>query len=59
MNLDEETQQHLLNISKEDAEHKFGAALKSHSQSHLLNYQELLEEEATRNLYNFQYVFNI
>ncbi len=58
-NLDDETQQHLLSISKEEIESKFGDDLKAYAKAHYLNYDVLLEEEATRNLYNYQYVFNI
>jgi len=58
-NLDDETQQRLLSVSKEDIEYKFGNDLKAYAKEHYLNYDVLLEEEATRNLYNYQYVFNI
>lgn len=58
-NLDDETQQHLLSVSKEDIENKFGENLKAFAKEHYLDYDVLLEEEATRNLYNYQYVFNI
>ena len=58
-NLDAETQQRLLLASKEDIENKFGENLKIYAKEHYLDYDVLLEEEATRNLYNYQYVFNI
>lgn len=58
-NLYNETQQHLLLTSKEDVESKFGDDLKAYAKEHYLNYDVLLEEEATRNLYNYQYIFNI
>jgi len=58
-NLDDETQQHLLLVSKEDIETKFGENLKAYAKEHYLDYDVLLDEEATRNLYNYQYVFNI
>jgi len=58
-NLDAETQQHLLSISKEDVESKFGESLKTYAKAHHLNYGVILEEEAIKNLYNYQYVFNI
>ncbi len=58
-NLDAETQQRLLSASKEDIESKFGENLKAYAKAHYLDYDVLLEEEATRNLYNYQYVFNI
>jgi hypothetical protein len=58
-NLDEETQLRLLSVSKEDVESKFGNDLKAYAKEHHLNYDVLLDEEATRNLYSYQYVFNI
>ena len=58
-NLDAETQERLLLVSKEDIESKFGANLKAYAKEHHLDYDVLLDEEAIRNLYNYQYVFNI
>jgi hypothetical protein len=58
-NLDNETQQRLLSVSKEDVESEFGDDLKAYAKEHYLNYDALLDEEATRNLYNYSYVFNI
>ncbi len=58
-NLDSETQQRLMTISKEDVEHKFGNELKRYAEEHYIEYDVLLEEEATRNLYSYDYVFNI
>lgn len=58
-NLDAETQQRLLSVSKEDVENKFGDDLKAYAKAHHLNYDTLLDEEATRNLYTYEYVFNI
>jgi len=58
-NLDAETQNRLLSVSKEDIESKFGDDLKAYAKEHYLNYDVLLDEEATRNLYNYRYVFNI
>lgn len=58
-NLDDETQQHLLAVSKKDIESKYGNDLKVYAKEHHLDYGVLLDEEATRNLYNYQYVFNI
>ncbi|WJJ95698.1 hypothetical protein [Algibacter luteus] len=52
-NLDAKTQQHLLSISKEDVESKFGESLKAYAKSHHLNYDTILEEEAIKNLYNY------
>ncbi len=58
-NLDDETQNHLLSVSKEELESKFGDEIKAYAKEHYLDYDVLLEEEAIRNLYNYQYVFNI
>ena len=58
-NLDEETQQHLLEVSKIDIEHQYGTDLKQYAQQNALNYQSVLEQEAQRNLYSYDYVFNI
>lgn len=58
-NLDEETQTRLLENSKAAIEHKFGDKLKAYAKEHFVNYEQLLEEETQRNLYNYTYVFNI
>ncbi|GAA3553747.1 hypothetical protein [Snuella lapsa] len=58
-NLDEATQERLLNMSKKDVEKRFGEQLKNYAKKHYVNYQSLLEEEAIRNLYNYKYVFKI
>ncbi len=58
-NLDAETQRRLLYTSKKEVERKFGDDLKAYSKIHNVDYNTILEEEATRNLYNYKYVFNI
>lgn len=58
-NLDAATQNQLLSMSKEEVENRFGEQIKNYSREHHINYDTLLEEEAIRNLYNFDYVFNI
>mgnify|MGYP007101556760 CR=1 FL=1 len=58
-NLDTETQQRLVSVSKKDVEHKFGNDLKAYAIENHLDYDALLEEEALRNLYSYDYVFNI
>lgn len=58
-NLDQETQTRLLSTSKREVEIKYGEDLKKYAIEQRLDYYELLEEEATRNLYNYHYVFNI
>lgn len=58
-NLDNETQERLVSVSKKDVEQKFGKDLKRYAKEHHLKYEMLLEEEALRNLYSYDYVFNI
>jgi len=58
-NLDAETQMRLLNASKKDIEIRFGEELKAYACQNHLDYDSLLEEEAQRNLYKYDYVFNI
>jgi hypothetical protein len=58
-NLDEETQDLLLQNSKIEVEQKFGNDLKSYAEKQHLDYNTILEEEAIKNLYSYQYVFNI
>ena len=58
-NLDDETQERLLSMSKKEIESKFGEQLKNYAREHYKNYKTLLEEEAIRNLYNYKYVFNV
>ena len=58
-NLDSETQERLVSVSKKDVEQKFGNDLKRYAKEYHLEYDMLLEEEAIRNLYSYDYVFNI
>ena len=58
-NLDEETQQHLMTVSKKDIEQKFGLDLQLYAKRNNVDYQSLLEQEAQRNLYTYDYVFII
>lgn len=58
-NLDNDTQNRLLSMSKKDIERRFGKQLRNYAKEHYVNYETLLEEEAIRNLYNYKYVFNI
>ncbi|GAA3561356.1 hypothetical protein [Snuella lapsa] len=58
-NLDDETQQRLLSMSKKDVEKRFGKQLRNYAREHYKNYQSLLEEEAIRNLYNYDFVFKV
>ena len=58
-NLDAETQQHLLSISRAEVESRYGGQLRQYAKSHELDYDELVEQEAICNLYSYDYVFNI
>lgn len=58
-NLDKETQLRLVSVSKKDVEQKFGNDLKRYAKAHHMEYDTLLEEEALKNLYSYDYVFNI
>lgn len=58
-NLDEATQNRLLDDSRKDVESRFGDDLKTYAREHHIAYDFLLEEETIRNLYNYDYVFNI
>ena len=58
-NLDSETQERLLSMSKNEVENRFGKQLKNYAQQHSVNYDKLLEEEAIRNLYNYNFVFHM
>ncbi len=58
-NLDKETQERLLELSRIDVERQYGNDLKAYAIENQLDYKVLLEEEAMRHLYNYRYVFNI
>jgi len=58
-NLDAETQERLLSKSKEEIENRYGNDLKAYAIENGLDYEEVLEEEAIRNLYNYKYTFTI
>ena len=58
-NLDKETQQYLLMISKKEIENEHSNALKDFALKNKLNYEALLEEEAIRNLYNYEFQFSL
>ncbi len=58
-NLDAETQNRLIATSKQDVENAFGEQLKQYAQKHHIDYEILLDEEAMRNLNNYNYVFNL
>ncbi|WP_396632908.1 hypothetical protein [Maribacter sp. R86514] len=58
-NLDIETQEKLLTTSKAEIEKRFGKDLKTYALENGLNFDELLNEEAIRNLYNYQFMFRL
>lgn len=58
-NLDAETQQRLLETSKEEVEQTYGEELKAYAEECHLNYETLLYEEAVKNLYNYHFIFNV
>jgi hypothetical protein len=58
-NLDGETQERLLSMSREEVERRFGEQLRNYAETQFLDYEELVEQEAIRNLYSYDYVFNI
>ena len=66
-NLDSETQERLLSSSKEDVESRSGTELRQFAETHDKDYDILLEDacpersrrEALRNLYHYDFVFNM
>lgn len=58
-NLDPETQERLLSMSKEAIKKECGKDLEAYAIENELDYDALLEEEALRHLDTYQYVFNI
>ena len=58
-NLNSETQKRLLSVSKEDVESRSGTELRQFAETHDKDYDALLEEEAMRNLYSYDFVFNM
>ncbi len=57
--LSEETQERLLANSKADVKQKYGKDLMDHATEHSTNLDKMLDEEAMRNLYSYNFVFNI
>ena len=58
-NLDRETQEKVMQQSKQEVEQKIGEDLKKYSAENYLDYDSLLEEEAIKNLYNHKFKFTI
>ena len=59
MDLNEEAKQRLLEKAKWDEEIRFGEAITQYANNHLANYKDILETEAQRQLYEYQYRFQI
>ncbi len=57
--LNEEAQNRLLEISKDDVERKFGDSIREYVKVNYTCFETMIEEEALRNLYSYKYVFNI
>lgn len=57
--LSSEAQERLLEQSKKQIESRFGQDILRYAQEQQLDYQELLEEEAIRNLYSYSFVFSV
>ena len=66
-NLDSETQQYLMEMSKKDVKESQGRELKRYAKRNGCKYETLLEQacpeqgrrEAQRNLHSYDYIFNI
>ncbi|AZQ59855.1 hypothetical protein EJ994_14005 [Maribacter sp. MJ134] len=58
-NLDGDTQEKLMEQSKKEVTLKCGTEMKRYAQENHLDYQEILEEEAINNLYNYKFMFTI
>jgi hypothetical protein len=58
-NLDAATQERLLLKSKQEIEQRFGYDLNKYAIQNGLTYNQVLEEEAIRNLYNYSFTFTI
>ena len=58
-NLDGDTQEKLMEQSKKEVEQKCGSEIKAYAENNSLVYQEILEAEAIKNLYNYKFMFDI
>ena len=57
--LNAESQQRLLENSKNDVALKYGPDIRKYAKENHLDYDELLEVEAMRNLYAFKFTFKV
>ena len=59
IDLNEEAKQRLLEKAKRDVEIRFGEAIIQYANHRLVNYKDLIAAEAQRQLYEYQYRFQI
>ena len=59
MDLSEEAKERLLLRAKKDVEQQFGLAIEQHAKNGFSNYDEMINTEAQRKLYDYQYVFKV
>jgi hypothetical protein len=58
-NLNEETQTKLLENSKKEIQERFGDDIRNYADKNHIDFDTMLEEEAQRNLYSYDFVFII
>ena len=58
-NLNEETQTQLLENSKMEIQERFGDDIRRYADENHIDFEKMLEEEAQRNLYNYDFIFNM
>lgn len=59
LNLSEEKQEELLKVSREHVTYLFGDSIKKYVDKTGADYERLIDEETIKNLYTYNYVFNI
>lgn len=58
-NLNEETQTQLLENSKKEIQERFGDDIRNYADENHIDFDKMLEMEAQRNLYSYDFVFII
>lgn len=58
-NLNEETQKRLFENSKKEIQERFGDDIRIYAVKNHIDFETMLEEEAQRNLYSYDFVFNM
>ena len=58
-NLNEETQTQLLENSKKEIQERFGEDIRNYADENHIDFDKMLEDEAQRNLYSYDFVFII